>query len=169
MTEAEVRAAIVKDFGPDAVIRTAPNLAEHTQVLAVRVPDVLPEGGTAEVSYVLGYKGHKLFQINVLWSKATDPAVTPDRLLANAESLKTYFAGAGYNPATVTMNEGVSNGLLIFRGNDADNHTTALLLQGALAPGSDKNAATFNPSSLLLLYFQDSKHPDVFKIAPGKF
>jgi hypothetical protein len=64
MSEADVRAAIVKDFAvkPDA-IRAETNASEQTRVLLVKVPDVLPGGGSAEVSYVLGFKSKTLIQV----------------------------------------------------------------------------------------------------------
>src|SRR5690606_32650962 len=53
MTEAEVRDAISTDFGisGDDVIE-GENTAERTRLLTVSVPDLLPEGGVAQVAYV---------------------------------------------------------------------------------------------------------------------
>src|SRR5712671_2314720 len=64
MSEADVRAAIVKDFGvkPEA-IRAETNASEQTLVLLIKAPDVLPGGGSAEVSYVLGFKSKTLIQV----------------------------------------------------------------------------------------------------------
>ena len=64
MNEADVRSAIGKDFGlkPEA-IKTQDNPAELTHSLLVTVPDLLPNGGGAEVSYVFGYKSKSLIQV----------------------------------------------------------------------------------------------------------
>src|ERR1700722_678184 len=50
MNDAQTKAAIMKDFGVQAdAITQQPNPAERTTVLAVKVPDLLPGGGIAEV------------------------------------------------------------------------------------------------------------------------
>src|SRR5689334_12010802 len=64
MSETEVRAAIIRDLGvkPEA-IRAETNASEQTRVLLVKAHDVLPGGGIAEVSYVLGFKSKTLIQV----------------------------------------------------------------------------------------------------------
>ena len=168
MSEAEVRAAIAKDFNiaPDA-IRGSQNGAEHTRILLAKAPDVLPDGGVAEVAYVLGYKTKKLIQVGVSWSSATDDKLTPERLLSNAETLRAYFLSAGYKPDTIVNNQPVSDGLLMFRGADADGRTTVLLLRGATT--GEKSPRTFSATGLALFYLADAKNPDVYRLAPGKF
>jgi hypothetical protein len=168
MSEADVRAAIVKDFGvsPDS-IHASQNGAEHTRILLVKAPDVLPDGGVAEVAYVLGYKTKKLIQIGVSWSAATDDKLTPERLLSNAETLRAYFLSASYKPDTIVNNMPVSDGLLMFRGGDLEGRTTVLLLRGATS--GDKPPRTFSPTGLALFYLADAKNPDVYRLPPGKF
>ena len=168
MSEAEVRAAAAKDFAisPDA-IKSAQNTVEHTQVLTLKAADVLPEGGVAEVAYVLGYKTKKLIQVNVSWSKATDDKLTPERLTANAETLRAYFLGVGYKPDTIVNNAPMNNGVLLFRGADSSGRTTALLLQGSFT--GDKEQRTLSPTSVSLFYLADPKNPDIYRVQPGKF
>lgn len=166
MSETEVRAAIAKDFGAMVAIKTSQNGAEHTQVLTITAPDVLPEGGTAEVSYVLGYKTKKLIQVGVLWSKATDDKITPEKLVSNADTLRAYFQTAGYKPDTIAENTPMANGVLMFRGADAAGHTTVLLLQGTVG---DKPPRSFSPAAVSLFYLADVKNPDVYRVQPGKF
>ncbi len=148
-------------------MRVSQNGAEHTQVLSIKASDVLPEGGGAEVSYVLGYKTKKLIQVSVSWSKATDDKLTPERLVSNADTLHAYFMAAGYKPDTIVNNVAVSNGLLLFRGGDAAGHTTVLLLQGTTT--GDKTPRAFSPNALVLFYLADAKNPDVYRVQPGKF
>ena len=168
MSEADVRAAITKDFGVAAEgVRVSQNGAEHTQILSIKAPDVLPEGGTAEISYAFGYKTKKLIQVSVSWSKATDDKLTPERLVSNADTLRAYFISAGYKPDTIVNNVPMSNGLLAFRGADAAGHTTALLLEGAFS--GDKASRTFSPAGLALFYLADAKNPDIYRVQPGKF
>jgi hypothetical protein len=169
MNEADTRAAISKDFGakPDA-IKTQDNPAEFTHSLLVTVPDLLPNGGTAEVSYVLGYKSKTLIQVGAVWSKTTDAAITPERLFSNANILRAHFMTEGFKPDTVAVNTPVNGGLLMFRGSDAKDHTVMLLLQGTFET-KENNQRVLTPTGLLLFYVADAKSPDVFKLPPGQF
>jgi hypothetical protein len=169
MNEADVRLAIGKDFGLKAeAIKTQDNPAELTHSLLVTVPDLLPNGGGAEVSYVLGYKSKSLIQVGAVWSKATDSATTPERLFSNANILRAHFLGEGFKPDTVAVNTPVNGGLLMFRGSDAKDHTVMLLLQGTFET-RDNNQRALTPTGLLLFYIADAKSPDVFKLPPGQF
>jgi hypothetical protein len=168
MNEAEIRAAIAKDFGskPDA-IRAQENQAELTRSLVVTVPDLLANGGTAEVSYVMGYKSKSLIQVASIWSKATDPALTPERLFSNANILRAHFMSEGFKPETVAINTPVNGGVLMFRGSDAKDRSAILLLQGTFETKESQRILT--PTALLLFYLADAKSPDVFKLPPGQF
>jgi hypothetical protein len=166
MSEADVRAAIAKDFGATTAIKPSQNGAEHTQVLTILAPEILPEGGTAEVSYVFGYKTKKLIQVGVLWSKSTDDKITPEKLVSNADTLRAYFMTAGYKPDTIAENAPVANGVLMFRGSDAAGHTTILLLHGV---AGEKPPRAFSPTAVSLFYLADVKNPDVYRVQPGKF
>jgi len=169
MTEAEVRAAIMKDFNvkPDA-IRAETNTSEQTRVLLVKAPEVLPGGGAAEVSYVFGYKSKTLIQVGATWSKATDEKMTPDQLFSNSTVLRTHFISAGYKPDTIATNMPIAGGILMFRGSDAKDRTTMLILQGTIAK-DDKDQNVLTPTGLVLFYVADAKTPDVFRLPPGSF
>jgi hypothetical protein len=169
MNEADVRAAIAKDFGvkPEA-IKTQDNPAELTHSLVVTVADLLTNGGASEVSYVLGYKSKSLIQVGVSWSKTTDAALTPERLFSNANILRAHFLNEGFKPDTIAVNTPVNGGLLMFRASDAKDHTVMLLLQGTFET-KDNNQRTLTPTGLLLFYVADAKSPDVFKLPPGQF
>jgi hypothetical protein len=170
--EAAVRAAITKDFGIAAKdIAKSRNLTDRTDVLTVKVPDIIEGGGLAEIAYVLGYKSHKLIQVTVVWSKATDKDMTTERLLSNGEALRNYFSTAGYVPASIVANAEVKDGILLFRGADSEGKTTALMLHGVKTPATDpkQSAQPFAPDGLLLFYLADPKTPDVFKLPSGQF
>lgn len=169
MTEADVKAAVVKDFGIKAdAIRLQENPAELTRSLMASVPDLLPNGGGAEVSYVLGYKSKTLIQVGVVWSKATDAAMTPERLFSNANILRAHFLNEGFKPDSIAVNTPVNGGLLMFRGSDATDRSVILLLQGTFET-KDNNQRILTPTGLLLFYVADAKTPDVFKLPPGQF
>ena len=169
MTQAEVRKAIQKDFGvaPDA-IKSELNRAEKTHVLTAAVADALPGGGRSEVAYVFGYKTDKLIQIGVTWSKATDPSITPDTLYGDAQQLQEYFLQAGYAPGSIATNFPVANGVVMFRGADADGRETVLLLEGPVKRAGDAKRA-LTPTSLSLIYKVDPKALDIYRLPKGDF
>ncbi|RTM13218.1 MAG: hypothetical protein EKK33_12580, partial [Bradyrhizobiaceae bacterium] len=75
MSEADVRAAMAKDFNAKSeAIKAQDNAAELTHSILLSVPELLPNGGTAELSYVFGYKSKSLIQVGAVWSKGTDAA-----------------------------------------------------------------------------------------------
>src|SRR5271169_2814884 len=111
MTEAEVRAAIQKDFKVKSdAIQSEENKAEQTHALVVAAPDVLPGGGGASISYVFGFKTKTLIQVGITWSKATDDKMTPEQLFSNANVLRAHFVGLGYKPETVSTNMPINGG-----------------------------------------------------------
>ncbi|MBI5128554.1 MAG: hypothetical protein HZA66_03860 [Rhodopseudomonas palustris] len=169
MAEADVRAAILKDFNlkPDA-IREQANPGERTKVLVIKAPDVLPGGGTAEVSYVIGYQTKKLIQVSVSWSKTIDTQMTPEQLFSNSSVLRAHFVGEGFKPDTIATNMPINGGILMFRGSDAKDRTVMMILQGTLAPGDD-NQRVLTPTGLLLFYIADAKAPDVYRLPAGSF
>ena len=170
MSQADVKAAIIKDFSlkPEAIL-TGENAAERTQVLTALVPNLLDGGGTAQVSYIFGYKTKGLIQVGISWSHATDTSITPDELYADGDVLRSHFMNAGYKPDSVKTGLVLPNGLLLFRGEDADGHATILILQGSFKASSDGKQRTLTPSALALLYSASPENPDVFKLAPGQF
>jgi hypothetical protein len=169
MTEADVRAAMTKDFNPKAdAIKAQDNPSELTHSVLLTVPDLLPNGGTAELSYVFGYKSKSLIQIGAVWSKATDAAMTPEKLFSNANILRAHFLNEGFKPESVAVNMPVNGGIVMFRGSDAKDHSVILLLQGTFE-NKENNQRVLTPTSLLLFYVADTKSPDVFKLPPGQF
>ena len=171
MDEAEVRGAIVKDLNvPASAVAKAQNLADRTDLINVRAPDVLPGGGTADVAYVFGFKSKKLIQVSVVWSKASDKTLEAPQLVANGEALKNYFLGENFPAGAVTTDLAVRDGIVLFRGLDGDGHAAAVMLRGAITNGADDKAAkNFSPTSLVVLYIADPKTPDVFKVPAGRF
>ena len=169
MNEAEVKTAIASDFGiKGSAVHEQPNAGERTKALLVKVPDLLPGGGTAEVSYIFGYHTKKLIQVSVSWSKGTDEKMTPEQLFSNSSVLRAHFLGEGFKPETIASNMPIGGGLLVFRGSDARDHTTMLILQGTFTQG-EHNQRILTPASLLLFYIEDAKAPDVYRLPPGSF
>ncbi|MGT2439465.1 hypothetical protein ACU4GH_30885 [Bradyrhizobium betae] len=169
MSETDVRAAMTKDFNakPDA-IKIQDNASELTRSLLLAVPELLPNGGTAELSYVFGYKTKSLIQVGAVWSKGTDTAMTPEKLFSNANILRAHFMGEGFKPDSVAVNMPVAGGIVMFRGSDAKDRSVILLLQGTFE-NKENNQRVLTPTSLLLFYVADAKSPDIFKLPPGQF
>lgn len=169
MNEADVRAAMTKDFNakPDA-IKIQDNASELTRSLLLSVPELLPNGGTAELSYVFGYKSKSLIQVGAVWSKGTDTAMTPEKLFSNANILRAHFMGEGFKPDSIAVNMPVAGGIVMFRGSDAKDRSVILLLQGTFE-NKENNQRVLTPTSLLLFYVADAKSPDIFKLPPGQF
>lgn len=168
MNEADVRAAMARDFNPkpDAV-KAQENASELTRSILLSVPELLPNGGTAELSYVFGYKSKSLIQVGAVWSKGTDAAMTPEKLFSNANILRAHFMGEGFKPDSIAVNMPVAGGIVMFRGSDAKDRSVILLLQGTFE--TKENNRVLTPTSLLLFYVADAKSPDIFKLPPGQF
>ena len=141
---------------------------ELTHSLLLSVPELLPNGGTAELSYVFGYKSKSLIQIGAVWSKTTDTAMTPEKLFSNANILRAHFMGEGFKPDSIAVNMPVAGGIVMFRGSDAKDRSVILLLQGTFE-NKENNQRMLTPTSLLLFYVADAKSPDIFKLPPGQF
>ena len=169
MNEADVRAAMAKDFSakPDA-IKAQDNAAELTHSILPSVPDLLPNGGTAELSYVFGYKSKSLIQIGAVWSKGTDAAITPEKLFSNANILRAHFMGEGFKPDSIAVNMPVAGGIVMFRGSDAKDRLVFLLFFG-LFVFLVFYQRVLTTTSLLWFYVADAKSPDIFKLPPGQF
>ncbi len=169
MTEAQVRGVIEKDLKVRSEsVQSEENKAEQTHVLTVLAPDVLPGGGIASVSYVFGFKSKTLIQVGVSWSKATDDKMTPEQLYSNANVLQSHFVAAGFKPDTIATNMPINGGILMFRGSDAQERTTMLILQGTFSQGQN-NQREMTPTVLLLFYIANAKSPDVYRLPSGLF
>jgi hypothetical protein len=170
MTESQVRAAIPSNLDVSAsAIHTSENPVQKTTVITVKAPNLLPDGGAADVTYVFGYHSHKLIEINILWSKATDPKITLAQLERNGAELQTYFRGEGFPPKGTAANLAVPGGLLLFRANDKTGHAIVLVLAGTVTKNAKSDKATLVPTSLSLAYAADPEHPDVFELKHGSF
>lgn len=169
MTEAEVRTAIGKDFPAAAnAIKESTNLAERTKILTIRVPDVLPDSGAADVSYIFGYKSKALIQVSIVWSKATDPALTPESLVGIGEGLRGYFLSNGFPASSVVTNVAVPDGILLFRGSDKQSREVLLVVRGTTT-GEGNAPKAFTAAATTLFYIAKTTNPDVFKVPAGKF
>ena len=170
MTEAQLRSAITADFKiSNSDITKTQNQLQRTTVLSVQAPNLVPQGGTATVSYVLGYQSHRLVQVNIIWSPEIDPKTTPMMLYQDGESLQQYFAGEGFPANRSSGNIATPNGVLLFRASDATGNAVLLILSGAMTKNQKTNTTALSPTTLTLAYAADALHPDVFQLPKGSF
>jgi hypothetical protein len=166
MTEAETRAAIRRDF-PEAAARITSEQTpvERTQVLTVAVPDLIPDAGTARISYILGHRSKRLIQVTILWGPPADTAVRPEALANAAEALRAHFLSFAWKPGSAAGGVALADGsTLVFRGLDEQGRMAQL--QALSAAGA---AAAGRAFGLRLAYVSDPLNPDVFRLQRGQF
>ncbi len=172
MDDAEVKAAIQKDFGvPPSNVSTTENAIERTTVLTTTVRDLLEGAGAARLSYILGYKSKKLIQVTVLWGTPIDPRVPAENIVTAANQLRQLFLELGYEPKTIIVNSQLADGtILVFNGQDAAKHMTLLRLAStpSAAKGPQKKGGVAS-IALSLSYVLDSHNPDIFRLKKGQF
>jgi hypothetical protein len=175
MTEAQVKAAIHKDFNiPVEKEQAEENPSERTTVLSVTANDLLEGAGKARISYILGFSTKKLIQVNIVWGNTIDPQAKPEQIVAAANQLRTLFLNSGYDSQTIASNVATADGsITVFQGQDGDKHMTLLRLASTPVPASSKQhgkSAAARPTVVLLLsYLLDSQNPDVYRLKKGLF
>jgi hypothetical protein len=172
MNEEQVRQAIRKDFAAaSGKISNALHPSEKTTVLSVTVSDLLPNTGSARISYIFGYRSKKLIQVNIVWTSEGN-ATSDETLVGIANSLRDYFAAQNYVRDTVIANRQLAeNTIVVFRASDLQGRMVLLVLSGvtATARSEEKTGPRPAPLTLELSYIEDPAHPDVFRIAKGQF
>ena len=138
MTEAQVKAAIHKDFNiPVEKEQTEENPSERTTVLSVTVNDLLEGAGKARISYILGFSTKKLIQVNIVWGNTIDPQAKPEQIVAAANQLRTLFLNSGYDSQTIASNVATADGsITVFQGQDEGQ------THDPLAPGKHARAGS---------------------------
>ena len=94
--------------------------------------------------------------------------MTPEQLFSNSSVLRSHFLSEGFKPESIATNMPLNNGLLMFRGSDAKDRTTMMLLQGTFSQG-ENNQRILTPTALMLFYIADAKTPDIYRLPPGSF
>jgi hypothetical protein len=171
MSEDQLRQAIAKDFPTAATkLKKTTHPSEKTTVLILPVLDLVPNTGSAQVSYILGHKSKKLIQVNVVW-RSDGSEEHNETVVGTANSLRDYFAGQSYKSGSVVANRQLNdNAIVVFRGADAQDRLVLIVLHGsAAAAGKDEKAPRPRPLSLELSYIAAAAHPDVFRIPKGQF
>lgn len=184
MDEKALMGAIATDFGmkPDQVQHEI-HPVEKTEILTVKVDNLLPDTGPALVSYVLGYRSHKLIQVSVLWHQLNGKGVA-----AAAMTLRDYFRSLPLVPEKTVIDGKMQDGsVLAFRGVDAKGRMVlevfspgqaeqpaapekgAKKAKAEKAPAEKDKKAEERPDVLRLIYIQSPENPDTFHVKPGEF
>jgi hypothetical protein len=177
MDEAAVKRAIVADFNvKDAAIAKEINPVDRTTVLSITAKDVLPEIAVARVHYILGYSQKKLFQVVLTWGAGTSETAPGNTSVLNgAQLLLNYFIGQSFKPENRIVNAQLPDGnALLFQGTDEKGRVVQL--QYGTVPEPPKKGETTEESKTpsripygRLVYVEDPKNLDIFKIKPGQF
>ncbi len=177
MTEAEVRAAIQKDFSvkPDAIRKTA-NAIERTAALMVTVPALDPGPGSATVVYILGYQSKKLIQVNVVWARdpKAEKADTGPYIVAGVQ-LVNYFNEFSWREGRVNLGIPVGpSTLLLFGAEDDKTGAVQVIADGVAIERKAEGRVEAAPQaagqvSLKVSYIADRTNPDIFRLERGKF
>ncbi|HKU95329.1 MAG TPA: hypothetical protein VJR58_08640 [Vineibacter sp.] len=182
MTEAEVKAAIQKDFGVKADdIRQTSNAIERTMALMVSVPSLDPGPGPATAIYILGYQSKKLIQVNVVWARdanakgdKNDKADTGPYIVAGVQ-LVNYFNEFGWRDGRVNL--GIPIGpstLLLFAAEDEKTGAVQVVADGVAVERKAEGRIEAAPqpggqASLRVSYIANRTSPDIFKLERGRF
>lgn len=168
MDQAEVRAAIARDFGPAQPVYAGSNAAEGTTWLIVKTP-LPPAPGQALVSYILGATAHRLIHVNVIWSTEAAPtAAERQRIAAAGLQLGTYFRKQAW-PTKPTRTGLTRDGFLLFEAADSAGASITVKAKGVVIVrrlnGKVETSHPTGPATLELSFAQDPAHPDVASIA----
>jgi hypothetical protein len=177
MSEAEVRATVVKSFGiKPSDISAAANPIEGTTVLTVKLASLDPAPGAARVAYILGNKSRKLIQVNVIWGEeGTASASDVGAMMTAGTRLERYFAGFAWKKDAVRAGIPVGeNTGVLFAGGDDRKGAVRLIADGVkYQMQRDGNQTTSpdpkGPPKLILNYIADRDDPDIARIERGKF
>jgi hypothetical protein len=177
MTEAEVRATIIKSFGlKTSDIATATNPVEGTTVLTVKVAALDPAPGAARVAYILGNKSKKLIQVNVVWGEDAAPsAADVGGMMTAGSRLERYFAGFAWKKDAVRAGIPVGeNTVVLFAGEDDKKGAVRLIADGVKYQMQREGNQTTSPDpkgppKLMINYIADRDDPDIARIERGKF
>ena len=174
MTEDQLRQAIASDFKAAAPkIQKRIDNVTRTPVLSIQVPDLIQDRGTPRINYTMGFKSHRLIQVDLVWSKEIDEKITPEMMTGVMGNLSQTLRDRGF-PREKTVVNGATNSpniVVIFRAEDEKGHVVALIGRFKVDPKAEEGKRVkFNePEAVILSYILNAKSPDVFRLEPGKF
>ena len=167
--EKSVHRAIAKDFKiAKSKVKKSIHPSEKTTTLEIVVPDLFSIGGTAKVTYILGYKSKKLMHVNLLWGQGATGSVDGKDVIDLANLLRAHFLTKRYKEKGLAANAPLSDTQnILFRGRDQKNRVVILFL--SLLPTKEGTSQSEREKliSLSLSYMADPENPDVRKLKIG--
>lgn len=176
MTEAEVKATVVKSFGikpTDIVASTNP--VEGTTVLTVKLASLDPAPGAARVAYILGNKSKKLIQVNVIWGEEGAASSDVAGMMTAGSRLERYFASFVWKKDAVRAGIPVGeNTVVLFAGEDDGKGAVRVIADGVKYQMQREGNQTTSPDpkgppKLIINYIANRDDPDIAKIERGRF
>lgn len=156
MSEAEVRAAIARDFPAQAAhVQHTDFPTGGVRALVLPLPALEPGPGPAGVTYLFGAGERKLMQVNLLWTTGAKPAdAERSRLLTAGVQLTEYFRVMAWRPKAATMGVPLgANGLVLFSGIDPKDAMVEVSVTGVAIRGKDgASVAPEGPAKLRVAY-----------------
>ena len=174
MGEADVRAAIAKDFKPaDAAITAFDNPAEKTHVVAVHLDGLAPAPGAVNITYIFGAASQKLIHVNVVWSTGPTPTRQErDQMAAGGVELSKYFLDQAWRAGATGAGAAPDASYFIFF-QGADPQGSAVELRGAgisiVLKKGDAPSQPTGPATLRLAYYATTGASDTAAIRPGSY
>ena len=172
MSFEDVLKAIREDFGKSVPeVGRSIHPTERTELLSIAVDELLPVGGSARITYIIGFQSKALSQVNIVWGKLANSEASREDLLAAGNLLAGYFSIRELPPEHTIQNQPMSDGsIVLFKGSDQANHTVLLrLLTAPHSQTADETKRGTDHDSLMLSYLREPENPGVYKIEQGKF
>ena len=111
MDKVEVLTAVRSDFElRKSDVEQGINKAERTDLLSITVDNLLPEGGPARVTYIMGYRSKVLIHVNVAWGKLGGQSPSAESLVTAGNVLQNHFLQRGYPLEGITVNQPLPDG-----------------------------------------------------------
>ena len=178
MSQDMVLKAIYKDFKiTKSKVKIETHPIDRTENYLIKVQDLIPESGIAQIAYLFGYKTKKLFQVNVLWRNNGDVQKNAKGLITTANLLRSLFLKKGFAKDKAIANHPLKDGsIIVFRGKDNLGRMVLLFLNNpvgtpekAKLKSATERAELTKKMTLMLSYMERPEKPDVFKISKDDF
>ncbi len=158
MTQDEVRAAVKRDFGPDAALAAIDPGDPGKTALQFSLLQLNPGPGPATIVYLFNAATGRLVHVNVGWVTGSDPGELHRLAIATAgQRLQTYF-----NALTPKLCEADTGGVigpakvLLYRGRDSTGRWVEVTVDGIRfetpAASADPTEPLQGPAALRVSY-----------------
>jgi hypothetical protein len=175
MTELEVRELARKSFGVDdgRMTLTGDKVSGATKLI-VHVEDLEPGLGEGRVEYLFGYEHQRLYQVNVVWGRDTNPQFDNLAMLEGALRLQRYFLGFAWESRSAPSGALLGDrAIRLFGGVDARKRTVSLTIEDVLYEpvfGNIRMVPEVSvPTILTVSYMDENREGDVDRITRSEF